>query len=35
MKTTEFLCSSERNVGEEMGRGRDEEEGSSGEEVID
>ena len=35
MKTTEFLCSSERDVGEEVGRGRDEEEGRSGEEEID
>ena len=35
MKTTEFLCSSERDVGEEVGIGRDEEEGRSGEEGID
>ena len=35
MKTTEFLCSSERDVGEEVGRGRDEEGGRSGEEEID
>lgn len=35
MKTTEFLCSSERDAGEEVGRGRDEEEGRSGEEGID